>query len=181
MLKVNVPGDKSCDQRVTSVCVRAWVLSHVWLFVTPWTVAHQGPLFMKFSRQEYWNGLPFPSPEDLSNPGTEPVCLASPELAGMFFTSWATWEAPHRRVLSPKTHNPSLTRGKKQRNPNQGTVFLLSEQYSSELSRSSKRREVWDTVRLESSKETWVLMQCGVLDGSWDRKWASMDKLVKSE
>ena len=94
---------------------------------------------------------------------------------------YAIWEAPHRRVLSPKTHNPSLTRGKKQRNPNQGTVFLLSEQYSSELSRSSKRREVWDTVRLESSKETWVLMRCGVLDGSWDRKWASMDKLVKSE
>ena len=47
-------------------------LSHVQLFATPWTVAHQTPLFMKFSRQEVWNGLPFPSPGDLSDPGIEP-------------------------------------------------------------------------------------------------------------
>ena len=39
---------------------------------TPWTVARQAPLSMGFSRQEYWNGLPFPSPEDLPNPGIEP-------------------------------------------------------------------------------------------------------------
>ena len=39
---------------------------------TPWTVAHQAPLFMEFSRQEYWSGLPFPSPRDLPNPGMEP-------------------------------------------------------------------------------------------------------------
>ena len=39
--------------------------------VTPWTVAHQAPLSMEFSRQEYWNGLPLPSTEDLLNPGTE--------------------------------------------------------------------------------------------------------------
>ena len=42
------------------------------LSATPWTVACQAPLSMKFSRQEYWSGLPFPSPEDLSNPGIEP-------------------------------------------------------------------------------------------------------------
>ena len=47
-------------------------LSCVWLFVTPWTVASQGPLSMGFSRQEYWSGLPFPSPGDLPNPGIEP-------------------------------------------------------------------------------------------------------------
>ena len=40
--------------------------------VTPWTVAHQAPLSMKFSRQEYWSGLPFPSPGDLPDPGSEP-------------------------------------------------------------------------------------------------------------
>ena len=44
---------------------------------TPWTVAHQAPLYMGFSRQEYWSGLPFPSPRDLSNPGIKP---RSPEL-----------------------------------------------------------------------------------------------------
>ena len=46
--------------------------SHVWLFVTPWTEAYQASLSMGFSRQEYWSGLPFPSPEDLPNPGIEP-------------------------------------------------------------------------------------------------------------
>ena len=47
-------------------------LSRVWLFVTPWTVAYHAPLSMGFSRQEYWSGLPFPSSEDLPNPGIEP-------------------------------------------------------------------------------------------------------------
>ena len=51
-----------------------WVksLSHVWLFATPWSVAYQAPPSMGFSRQEYWSGLPFPSPGDLPNPGVEP-------------------------------------------------------------------------------------------------------------
>ena len=44
-------------------------------------------------KQEYWTGLPFPSPEDLPNPGTEPTPLRSPALAGRFFTTSATWEA----------------------------------------------------------------------------------------
>ena len=48
-------------------------LSHVQLFGTPWTVAHQAPLFMGFSRQEYWSGLPFPYPGDLPDPGIEPM------------------------------------------------------------------------------------------------------------
>ena len=48
------------------------LLSCVRLFATPWTVAYQSPLSMGFSRQEYWSGLPFPSPEDLPNPGIEP-------------------------------------------------------------------------------------------------------------
>ena len=46
-------------------------LSHVRLFVTPWTVAYQAPPSMEFSRQEYWSGLPFPSPGDLPDPGIE--------------------------------------------------------------------------------------------------------------
>ena len=47
-------------------------LSRVWLFVTPWTVAYQAPPSMGFSRQEYWSGLPLPSPGDLPDPGIEP-------------------------------------------------------------------------------------------------------------
>ena len=42
------------------------------MFATPWTIAHQAPLSMEFSRQEYWNGLPFPTPKDLPGPGMEP-------------------------------------------------------------------------------------------------------------
>ena len=52
--------------------VKVKSLSHVRLFVTPWTVAYQAPLPLGFSRQEYWSGLPFPSPGDLPSPGIEP-------------------------------------------------------------------------------------------------------------
>jgi len=64
--------------------VRACVISCVQLFVTLWTIAYQVPLFMEFSRQEYWSGLPFPPPGDLPDPGIKPV---SPALAGRFFTT----------------------------------------------------------------------------------------------
>ena len=57
---------------------------------TPWTVAHQAPLSMEFSRQEYWSGLPFPSPGDLPDSGTEPASLSSRALEGGFFTTSAT-------------------------------------------------------------------------------------------
>ena len=72
------------------------MLSHfscVQLFATPWTAARQAPLSMEFSRQEYWNGLPCPPPGDPPNPGTEPMSLVSPALAGVFFATSATWEA----------------------------------------------------------------------------------------
>ena len=68
-------------------------LSCVQLFVTPWTVAHQAPLSLEFSRQGYWNRLPFPLPGDRPNPETESTRLASLALAGRFFTNCATWEA----------------------------------------------------------------------------------------
>ena len=56
--------------------VKVKSLSHVRLFVTPWTVAYHTPPSMGFSRQGYWSGLPFPSPEDLPNPGIEAESLA---------------------------------------------------------------------------------------------------------
>ena len=68
--------------------------SHVQLFATLWTVAHQALLSMGFSRQGYWSGLPFPPPGDLPDPGIEPVSLASPALASRFFTTSITWEDP---------------------------------------------------------------------------------------
>ena len=54
-----------------SVCM-CYSLSRVWLFAAPWTIAHQAPLSMEFSRQDYWSGLPFPSPGDLPDRGIEP-------------------------------------------------------------------------------------------------------------
>ena len=68
--------------------VKVKSLSCVQLFATPWTIAHQAPLSMGFSKQEYWSGLPFPSPGDLPNPGIEP---RSPTLQADALTS----EPPH--------------------------------------------------------------------------------------
>ena len=56
--------------------VKVKSFSHVQLFATPWTVAYQAPLSMGFSRQEYWSGVPFPAPGDLSDPGIEPLSAA---------------------------------------------------------------------------------------------------------
>ena len=66
------------------------------LFATLWIAACQTPLSMGVPRQEYWNGLPFPSPWDLPDPGIEPASLISPALPGeffFFFTISTTWEA----------------------------------------------------------------------------------------
>ena len=76
------------------MCVCACMLSHfscAQLFVTPWTVAHQAPLSMRFSRQEYWSELPCPLPGDLPTQGQNPF-LMSPALVGRFFTTSATWQ-----------------------------------------------------------------------------------------
>ena len=70
------------------VSVRAKLLSRVRLFATLWIVAHQAPLFMGFSRQEYWSGLLCPPRGDLLT-----ASLMSPALADRFFTPSTTWEA----------------------------------------------------------------------------------------
>ena len=75
------------------------LFSYVWLFATPWTLAHQAPLSMGFSRQEHWSGLLFPSPEDLPEPEIEPTSLPSPALDGTFLTTSATWETPIPQCL----------------------------------------------------------------------------------
>ena len=69
-------------------------LSRVRLFASPWTLARQVALPMGFSRQEYWSGLSSLPPGDLPDPGIELVSLTSPALAGVFFTTSSTWDAP---------------------------------------------------------------------------------------
>ena len=66
--------------------------SYVQLFVTLWTVAHQAPLSLVFSRQEYWGGLPCPLPGDLPDSGIERAFFTSPALTGRIFTTRSTWE-----------------------------------------------------------------------------------------
>ena len=70
--------------------------------MAPWTVALQGPLSMEFSRQEYWSGVPFLTPGDLSRPEIKPQSPVSPALAGGFFIFRATWEA---QILGVQHYN----------------------------------------------------------------------------
>ena len=71
------------------VCVCSVVTDS--LHATPWTAVRQAPLSMGFPEEEYWSGLPFPSPGDFPNPGIEPLSAVSSALAGRFFTTGATW------------------------------------------------------------------------------------------
>ena len=73
------------------------MLSCVQLFVTPWTVVHQAPLSMEFSRQECWSGLPFSFLGGLPNPGIKPASLA---LAGRFFTTKPPGKTPIMLTVS---------------------------------------------------------------------------------
>ena len=88
---IKVLGLKKSTWHVYSIKYIAYMLqllshfSHVQLFVTLWTIAHQASLYLGFSRQEYWNGLPWPPPGDLPNPGTELASLKSPELVERCF------------------------------------------------------------------------------------------------
>ena len=77
-------------------------LSHVWLFVTPWTTAHQAPLSTGFPRREYYSGLPFPSPCDLPDAGMEPESFALQADFFFFYTIRATREAPEEETPTYK-------------------------------------------------------------------------------
>ena len=83
---------KLCKKMSFSVifCYDLLLFSHfsrVRLFSTPWTVALQAPLYLGFSSQEFWSGLPFRTLGDLADPGIKPECLASPALAGGFLNT----------------------------------------------------------------------------------------------
>ena len=86
-----------------TLCCMLSRFSRVQLFATPWTAAHQAPLSMGFSRQEYWSGLPCPPPGGLPDPGIESSSLMSPALARGFFTTSATWEAQLHTLSRSKT------------------------------------------------------------------------------
>ena len=83
---------RSCYRNHVGACVLSHI-SCIRLLVTLWTAACHAPLSSGFSRQEYWSRLLFSYPGDLPDPGIKPESLMSPELAGRFFTTGATWES----------------------------------------------------------------------------------------
>ena len=93
-VKIEVPHFNSYEMFHWMAC--CLVLSHIQLSVTPWAVAQQAPLSMGISRQEYWSGLSFPSPRDLSNPGIAHASPSSILHCRQILYHWAT-----REVLSP--------------------------------------------------------------------------------
>ena len=100
---LNHEGESSSVRLKVKVKVK-W-LSRVWLFATPWTVAHQAPPSIRFSRQQYWSGLPFPSPGDLPNPGIKPgspALQADPsEPAGNPISEISALKKRQQRVTGP--------------------------------------------------------------------------------
>ena len=134
---IHVPRTKNYIPRILGTCCMTRMLTSVkglfpimcvlsrfsifCLFVSLWTVAHQSPLCMRFFRQEYWSRLPFPSPGDLPDSGTEPASVVSPTLAGGFFTTSVT-------VQYSWTSYDQLSKGKGDKAP--GTTV----EYSSPIS-----------------------------------------------
>ena len=130
------------------VCVCAHSCVHVLiclrLFATPWIVAHQAPLSMEFSRQEYWSELPFPTLGDLPDPGIKPGSLATPVLAGQFFIT----EPPGN--LPANAGDAGLIPGS-ERPPGEGNDYPL--QYSC-LGNPMDRGAWWATVHRVTKSQT---------------------------
>ena len=84
--------------------MHAKLLSHVWLFATLWTTAHQAALSMGFSRQEYWSGLPCSPQGDLPEPGIELLSVMSSALAGRFY--FLFYFLPLSHLGSPTGYTP---------------------------------------------------------------------------
>ena len=125
--------------------MRVKALGCVWLLVTSWTVTHQAPLSIGFSRWEYWSGLPCPSPGDLPDLGIEPMSLISPALASRFFIISATWKAPTSSQWASKHRNPEqilIQTGRQE--------FLVS---FTELSSGFFNQALWLTSKLSEFKK----------------------------
>ena len=99
-----LPGENSL-QKTSFLCMCIWSVAQSCLTEAPWTVAHQAPVSMKFSKQLDGSGLPFPILGDLPNLGTEPASPAAPASAGGFFTTSATWETHTFRLSANSTAN----------------------------------------------------------------------------
>ena len=118
------------------------VLSHVRLFTTLWTIGHQAALSMRFPRQEYRSGLPFPPPGDFPNPGIEPMSLMSHASASKPFTTSTTWEAL-------KIFRPSSNLWQVLLNSSQPLIWRESQD------KSEKQGEIWKQSTWKSLAVSW--------------------------
>ena len=101
--------------------MHAQLLGHAQVFVTLWTIVHRAPLSMGFLKQEYWSGLPFPTPGDLPNPGIKPISLVFPALEGSFFTT----ALPRKPTESARGHvNAGATRARPIQQPLESLLDL---------------------------------------------------------
>ena len=98
-VRIQLQDTKSTYKNTLTTNYHVSHLSCVWLFATQWTIVHQAPLSMKFSRQEYWSVLPCPPAGDLPHPGIEPVSFMSPALAGEFLTTSATLRKGNKKTI----------------------------------------------------------------------------------
>ena len=110
------------------------LLSHVRLFATPWTVAYQAPPSIGFSRQEYWSGVPFPSPGDVPDPGIEPGASelqadALPSEPPGSPNSTYTKQLKYRPVLRNKCLNGQrdIIIGRKNDNPTEREMLMVGD------------------------------------------------------
>ena len=180
------PQDWSQEDSEDSVVLLTWnkyySLSHVWLFMTPWTVAHQALLSMEFSRQEYWSGLLFRSPGESSWPRdrTQVFCIA-----GRFFTIWATREIILRAMtynckrIQQKISKDKGAWGNLQRDGKLAQITRVFPQWSHTGHTSHPSYELpqhtWNAVYLGNSSETLPVIFTG---GKWEGVLGPLDTSV---
>jgi len=159
------------------------VISHVWLFSTLWTVICQFPLSTGFSRQEYWSGLPFPTPEDFPGPGIEPTSLSSSALPGKFFATeprgkpyyeeswapknWCFWTV----VLEKTLESPLACKGIQLVHPKGNQSWILIERNDAE----AKTPILWPP-----DAKNWLIGKDpdAGKDWRWEEKWMTEDEMV---
>ena len=123
VLDFNYQRNSTCFTIDLKIVVRAQLLSSVRLFKTPWTGAHQAPLSMAFSRQEYQSGLPFPSPGKLPKPGIKPKSLTKVFCIGKrVLYCCFTWEAP--KIGDANTYSQHFKKSSKWKHISKNTCIL---------------------------------------------------------
>ena len=144
-----------------AVCCVLSCFSHVWLYVTPWTIAHKVPLSIGFSKQEYWSGLPFPSPGNLPDSGIKPVSLMPPALTGRDLITGTTWKDLRWRIDSlEKTLMLKKIEGRRRGQQKMrwlDSVTDLMDMSLSKILEIVKDREAWSAaVHGVAKNQTWL-------------------------